>query len=144
MTHHNKILSLMVHDIKDFPFSSCSSLIVDFRSANWLKFCILFIPGHCANHGIEEGEKTSSEKKRWTPKRSFSLLNTASTSRTPVPLHQIISLVSITSPRSFRPHKVSVSPSFVEFDMTDSGYGWVPAPSNLKSLDVLESYLFDN
>ncbi|XP_017319576.1 WD repeat- and FYVE domain-containing protein 4 isoform X1 [Ictalurus punctatus] len=85
--------------------------------------------GHCANHGIEEGEKTSSEKKRWTPKRSFSLLNTASTSRTPVPLHQIISLVSITSPRSFRPHKVSVSPSFVEFDMTDSGYGCLFLPS---------------
>ncbi|MCI4376424.1 hypothetical protein PGIGA_G00188250 [Pangasianodon gigas] len=87
---------------------------------------------HCVNDGIEdfaEGEKTGSKKDRRTPKRSFSLLNTASTSSTPVPLHQIISLVSITSPRSFRPHKVSVSPSFVEFDMTDSGYGCLFLPS---------------
>ncbi|TSK22773.1 WD repeat- and FYVE domain-containing protein 4 [Bagarius yarrelli] len=49
--------------------------------------------------------------------------------RTPVSLHQIISLVSITSPRSFRPYKVSVSPSFVEFDMTDNGYGCLFLPS---------------
>ncbi|XP_060781914.1 WD repeat- and FYVE domain-containing protein 4 isoform X2 [Neoarius graeffei] len=88
--------------------------------------------GHCANHGTEdfaEGEKTGSKKDKRTLKRSFSLLNTASTSTTPVPLHQIISLVSITSPRSFRPHKVSVSPSFVEFDMTDNGYGCLFLPS---------------
>ncbi|KAG7334069.1 hypothetical protein KOW79_002476 [Hemibagrus wyckioides] len=88
--------------------------------------------GDCANHGTEdstEGEMTSSKNGRQTPKRSFSLLNTASTCRTPVSLHQIISLVSITSPRSFRPHKVSVSPSFVEFDMTDRGYGCLFLPS---------------
>ncbi|KAF7710465.1 WD repeat- and FYVE domain-containing protein 4 isoform X3 [Silurus meridionalis] len=84
--------------------------------------------GPCANQGTEdvaEGEKKSSKKDRRTLKRSFSLLNTAS----PVSLHQIISLVSITSPRSFRPYKVSVSPSFVEFDMTDSGYGCLFLPS---------------
>lgn len=118
-----------------------------FRWANWLKCYILFIPGNCANHDTEdfaESEKTGAKKDRWTLKRSFSLLSTSSTSSTPVSLHQIISLVSITSPRSFRPHNVSVSPSFVEFDMTDSGYGWVPGPSYFKSLIVVEYYIFDN
>ncbi|XP_016084845.1 WD repeat- and FYVE domain-containing protein 4-like [Sinocyclocheilus grahami] len=62
-------------------------------------------------------------------KRSFSLLKTSSDSGTVVPLHRIISLVSITTPRSFQPHKVSISPSFVEFDMTDSGYGCLFLPS---------------
>ncbi|XP_060728472.1 WD repeat- and FYVE domain-containing protein 4 isoform X2 [Tachysurus vachellii] len=88
--------------------------------------------GQCAIHGAEEsteGETASANNGRQTPKRSFSLLNTLSTCRTPVSLHQIISLVSITSPRSFRPYSVSVSPSFVEFDMTDSGYGCLFLPS---------------
>ncbi|XP_052468834.1 WD repeat- and FYVE domain-containing protein 4 isoform X2 [Carassius gibelio] len=67
-----------------------------------------------------EDNKKSSKK---AMKRSFSLLKTSSDSGTVVPLHRIISLVSITSPRSIQPHKVSISPSFVEFDMTDSGYG---------------------
>uniref|UniRef100_A0A673JM56 WD repeat- and FYVE domain-containing protein 4-like n=1 Tax=Sinocyclocheilus rhinocerous TaxID=307959 RepID=A0A673JM56_9TELE len=57
------------------------------------------------------------------------LLKTSSDSGTVVPLHRIISLVSITTPRSFQPHKVSISPSFVEFDMTDSGYGCLFLPS---------------
>uniref|UniRef100_W5KZH6 Alfy-like armadillo-like repeat domain-containing protein n=1 Tax=Astyanax mexicanus TaxID=7994 RepID=W5KZH6_ASTMX len=57
------------------------------------------------------------------------LLWTSPKSRIPIPLHRIISLVSMTSPRSFRPHKVSVSPSFAEFDMTDSGYGCLFLPS---------------
>uniref|UniRef100_A0AAY5EMX6 DUF4704 domain-containing protein n=1 Tax=Electrophorus electricus TaxID=8005 RepID=A0AAY5EMX6_ELEEL len=62
-------------------------------------------------------------------KRGFSLLQTSSGGGVPVPLHRIISLVSLTSPRSLWPHKVSVSPSFVEFDMTDSGYGCLFLPS---------------
>ncbi|XP_051946182.1 WD repeat- and FYVE domain-containing protein 4-like isoform X2 [Xyrauchen texanus] len=74
----------------------------------------------------EEDVRKSSKKQM---KRSFSLLKTSSGSGTVVPLHRIISLVSITSPRSFQPHKVSVSPSFVEFDMTDSGYGCLILPS---------------
>lgn len=78
------------------------------------------------NKDTEEGENKPSKK---TMKRSFSLLKTSSGSGTVVPLHRIISLVSITSPRSFRPHKVFVSPSFVEFDMTDSGYGCLFLPS---------------
>uniref|UniRef100_A0A8C2HPE0 WDFY family member 4 n=1 Tax=Cyprinus carpio TaxID=7962 RepID=A0A8C2HPE0_CYPCA len=74
---------------------------------------------------IEDNRKSLKK----TMKRSFSLLKTSSDSGTVVPLHRIISLVSITSPRSFQPHKVSISPSFVEFDMTDSGYGCLFLPS---------------
>ncbi|XP_051503739.1 WD repeat- and FYVE domain-containing protein 4-like isoform X2 [Myxocyprinus asiaticus] len=76
--------------------------------------------------GLEEDVRKSSKRPM---KRSFSLLKTSSGSGTVVPLHRIISLVSITSPRSFQPHKVSVSPSFVEFDMTYSGYGCLILPS---------------
>ncbi|XP_072534107.1 WD repeat- and FYVE domain-containing protein 4 isoform X2 [Salminus brasiliensis] len=75
---------------------------------------------------LADTDKKSHKK---SLKRSFSLLWTSSNSRIPIPLHRIISLVSMTSPRSFRPHKVSVSPSFVEFDMTDSGYGCLFLPS---------------
>lgn len=61
------------------------------------------------------------------PKRSFSLLDSATQEESSVgsaiPIHQIISLVSMTSPRTFRPHKVSTSPAFVEFDTSESGYG---------------------
>ncbi|KAM3862933.1 LOW QUALITY PROTEIN: WD repeat- and FYVE domain-containing protein 4 [Diretmus argenteus] len=66
-------------------------------------------------------------------KRAFSLLGSSlpcqSTVGSPLPLHQLISLVSITSPRSFRPHRVSSSPAFVEFDMSESGYGCLFLPS---------------
>uniref|UniRef100_A0A8C2WJA7 WDFY family member 4 n=1 Tax=Cyclopterus lumpus TaxID=8103 RepID=A0A8C2WJA7_CYCLU len=46
-----------------------------------------------------------------------------------IPVHQIVSLVSMTSPRTFRPHRVSSSPAFVEFDMSESGYGCLFLPS---------------
>ncbi|KAK0130892.1 WD repeat- and FYVE domain-containing protein 4 [Merluccius polli] len=66
-------------------------------------------------------------------RRSFSLLSSPaeaqSTLGSPLSLHHIISLVSMTSPRSFRPHRVSSSPAFVEFDMTESGYGCLFLPS---------------
>ncbi|XP_049337281.1 WD repeat- and FYVE domain-containing protein 4 isoform X1 [Astyanax mexicanus] len=73
--------------------------------------------------------KTAKKTHKKSLKRTFSLLWTSPKSRIPIPLHRIISLVSMTSPRSFRPHKVSVSPSFAEFDMTDSGYGCLFLPS---------------
>ncbi|XP_064174469.1 WD repeat- and FYVE domain-containing protein 4 isoform X1 [Anguilla rostrata] len=60
-------------------------------------------------------------------KHSFSLLNHSAGFR--VPHHRTVSLVSMTSPRSLRPHKLSVSPSFVEFDMSDSGFGCLFLPS---------------
>nr|XP_057914861.1 WD repeat- and FYVE domain-containing protein 4 isoform X2 [Doryrhamphus excisus] len=46
-----------------------------------------------------------------------------------IPAHQIISLVSMTSPRTFRPHRLSSTPAFVEFDMSESGYGCLFLPS---------------
>ncbi|KAJ8248534.1 hypothetical protein GJAV_G00243040 [Gymnothorax javanicus] len=60
-------------------------------------------------------------------KQRFSLLDPSVGSR--VPHHRTVSLVSMTSPRSLRPHKLSVSPSFVEFDMSDSGFGCLYLPS---------------
>uniref|UniRef100_A0A3B5BGB8 WDFY family member 4 n=1 Tax=Stegastes partitus TaxID=144197 RepID=A0A3B5BGB8_9TELE len=64
-----------------------------------------------------------------TLKRAFSLLQSTTSCGSAIPVHQIISLVSMTAPRSFRPHRVSSSPAFVEFDMTESGYGCLFLPS---------------
>ncbi|XP_052429042.1 WD repeat- and FYVE domain-containing protein 4 isoform X1 [Carassius gibelio] len=87
----------------------------------------------CEEASNSNQTKDSEEDKRKTliktTKRSFSLLKSSSDSGTVVPLHRIISLVSITSPRCFLAQKVSISPSFVEFDMTDSGYGCLFLPS---------------
>uniref|UniRef100_A0A3B3B7H2 DUF4704 domain-containing protein n=1 Tax=Oryzias melastigma TaxID=30732 RepID=A0A3B3B7H2_ORYME len=60
-------------------------------------------------------------------KRTFSLLEPSFGSA--VPVHQIITLVSMTAPRTFRPHRLSSSPAFVEFDMNESGYGCLLLPS---------------
>ncbi|CAN9499844.1 unnamed protein product [Ophioblennius macclurei] len=73
-----------------------------------------------------EGNHGSSAK---TMKRSFSLLQSTASFGSAIPVHQIISLVSMTSPRTFRPHKLSSSPAFVEFDMRESGYGCLFLPS---------------
>ncbi|KAF3708270.1 WD repeat- and FYVE domain-containing protein 4 [Channa argus] len=66
-------------------------------------------------------------------KRQFSLLKSTACSESSVgsaiPVHQIISLVSMTSPRTFRPHRVASSPAFVEFDMSESGYGCLFLPT---------------
>ncbi|XP_042565532.1 WD repeat- and FYVE domain-containing protein 4 isoform X2 [Clupea harengus] len=76
--------------------------------------------GPCAEE--DDGMRKNTRKL----KRSFSLLNCTGSA---LPLHQIISLVSMTSPRSFRPHKLSATPSFVEFDMSETGYGCLFLPS---------------
>lgn len=72
-------------------------------------------------------ETNASGSATSTLKRSFSLLDSAtqedSSVGSAIPIHQIISLVSMTSPRTFRPHKVSTSPAFVEFNTSESGYG---------------------
>uniref|UniRef100_A0A3P8TDE6 Alfy-like armadillo-like repeat domain-containing protein n=1 Tax=Amphiprion percula TaxID=161767 RepID=A0A3P8TDE6_AMPPE len=78
-------------------------------------------PGHTT-----EADAGSSVK---TLKRTFSLLQSTTSCGSAVPVHQIISLVSMTAPRSFRPHRVSSSPAFIEFDMTESGYGCLFLPS---------------
>ncbi|XP_064419150.1 WD repeat- and FYVE domain-containing protein 4 [Latimeria chalumnae] len=46
-----------------------------------------------------------------------------------LPLHKVVSLVSMTSPRNFYPHKVTCSPSFTEFDMSATGYGCLFLPT---------------
>uniref|UniRef100_A0A8C9RY85 Uncharacterized protein n=1 Tax=Scleropages formosus TaxID=113540 RepID=A0A8C9RY85_SCLFO len=60
-------------------------------------------------------------------KHSYSIL-TMSTKLT-IPHHRTVSLVSMTSPRSFQPHSVSATPSFVEFNMSSCGYGCLFLPS---------------
>ncbi|XP_017268395.1 WD repeat- and FYVE domain-containing protein 4 isoform X2 [Kryptolebias marmoratus] len=77
----------------------------------------------------DESTKTDAESSRGTLKRTFSLLQPTTSFGSPIPVHQIISLVSMTAPRTFRPHRVSSSPAFIEFDMTESGYGCLFLPS---------------
>ncbi|XP_023139483.2 WD repeat- and FYVE domain-containing protein 4 isoform X3 [Amphiprion ocellaris] len=79
-----------------------------------------------SNGHTTEADAGSSVK---TLKRTFSLLQSTTSCGSAVPVHQIISLVSMTAPRSFRPHRVSSSPAFIEFDMTESGYGCLFLPS---------------
>ncbi|CAJ1067579.1 WD repeat- and FYVE domain-containing protein 4 isoform X1 [Xyrichtys novacula] len=82
------------------------------------------------SNGPSSETDTSSGSSVKTLKRSFSLLQSVTRSESSaVPAHQIISLVSMTSPRTFRPHRVSSSPAFVEFDMSESGYGCLFLPS---------------
>ncbi|XP_041803075.1 WD repeat- and FYVE domain-containing protein 4 isoform X2 [Chelmon rostratus] len=86
---------------------------------------------------VSNGHSTEADASSGSPvktlKRTFSLLQSATHSESSVgsavPPHQIISLVSMTSPRTFRPHRVSSSPAFVEFDMSESGYGCLFLPS---------------
>uniref|UniRef100_A0A3Q3K266 Alfy-like armadillo-like repeat domain-containing protein n=1 Tax=Monopterus albus TaxID=43700 RepID=A0A3Q3K266_MONAL len=85
------------------------------------------------SNGHNTEAQVSSGSSLKTMNRSFSLLQSTSQSESSVgfaiPVHQIISLVSMVSPRSFRPHRVSSSPAFVEFDMSESGYGCLFLPS---------------
>uniref|UniRef100_A0A8C4GFJ4 WDFY family member 4 n=1 Tax=Dicentrarchus labrax TaxID=13489 RepID=A0A8C4GFJ4_DICLA len=87
----------------------------------------------CSKPGHSSEADASSRSPVKTLKRTFSLLKSTTQSESSVgsaiPVHQIISLVSMTSPRTFRPHRVSSSPAFVEFDMSESGYGCLFLPS---------------
>ncbi|XP_053730843.1 WD repeat- and FYVE domain-containing protein 4 isoform X2 [Synchiropus splendidus] len=71
-------------------------------------------------------------------KRTISLLRNESSVGRSFPPHQLISLVSMTSPRSFRSHRVSSSPAFVEFDMSESGYGclFLPTVATVKGVSA--------
>nr|XP_015201808.1 PREDICTED: WD repeat- and FYVE domain-containing protein 4 isoform X1 [Lepisosteus oculatus] len=60
-------------------------------------------------------------------KPSFSLLSERG--GLTVPLLRTVSLISMTSPRNLHPLRVSASPSFVEFDMSSTGYGCLFLPS---------------
>ena len=47
----------------------------------------------------------------------------------PLPLTQVKCLVSMTTPRDSRFHSTSITPSFVEFDMSIEGFGSLYLPS---------------
>ncbi|XP_070771661.1 WD repeat- and FYVE domain-containing protein 4 [Enoplosus armatus] len=85
------------------------------------------------SNGTSSEADASSGSPVKTLKRTFSLLQSTTRSEfsvgSAIPVHQIISLVSMTSPRTFRPHRVSSSPAFVELDMSESGYGCLFLPS---------------
>lgn len=97
----------------------------------------------CFKAGPSTEADPSSPYPAKTLRRIFSLLKSTSSFDTPVgsaiPVHQIISLVSMTTPRTFRPHKVSSSPAFVEFNMSESGYGWVPVLATVTHASWMET-----
>ncbi|XP_061545443.1 WD repeat- and FYVE domain-containing protein 4 isoform X3 [Phycodurus eques] len=87
--------------------------------------------GEAADLSTKADTITGSSAK--TLKRNFSVLQSTtcnkSSAGSTIPAHQIISVVSMTSPRTFRPHRISATPAFVEFDMSESGYGCLFLPS---------------
>ncbi|MEQ2160527.1 hypothetical protein GOODEAATRI_000080 [Goodea atripinnis] len=94
-------------------FLTCLSELLQI-SCHYLNF-LLFKPDQSTTVDAQSSQKTL--------KRTFSLLQSTSLFGSAIPVHQIVSLVSMTAPRTFRPHRVSSSPAFVEFDMSESGYG---------------------
>uniref|UniRef100_A0A3B3TB69 WD repeat- and FYVE domain-containing protein 4 n=1 Tax=Paramormyrops kingsleyae TaxID=1676925 RepID=A0A3B3TB69_9TELE len=74
---------------------------------------------------LRQSQETKAPKKKL--KHSYSLL-TMSPNCT-IPHHRVVSLISMTSPRTLQPHRVTTMPSFVEFDMRFSGYGCLFLPS---------------
>ncbi|XP_072293692.1 WD repeat- and FYVE domain-containing protein 4 [Eucyclogobius newberryi] len=116
--------------------SSQSITLKDFRNFLCLGNPLMCLSDKMAQNDLEN-EKTpdssdgghSSESSRKTTKRTFSLLNSKCSVGSAIPAHQIVSLISMTSPRSYRPHKISTTPAFVEFDMNESGYGCLFLPS---------------
>src|SRR5688572_29248749 len=54
-----------------------------------------------------------------SPQRSSGLISTGEG----VPLTRVKCLVSMTTPRDVRLHGASITPSFIEFDMSSEGFG---------------------
>lgn len=117
--------------------SSQSITLKDFRKFLCLGNPLMCLADRISELDLSEKEMTSdsneadksSESSVKTTKRTFSLLNSKCSVGSAIPAHQIISLVSMTSPRTYRPHRVSTTPAFVEFDMSESGYGCLFLPS---------------
>ncbi|XP_056292336.1 WD repeat- and FYVE domain-containing protein 4 isoform X5 [Pseudoliparis swirei] len=101
------------------------------KTAMQLKCATQVKPPVSNDHSTEADVSSGPSVKKL--KRTFSLLKSTTRSESfvgpAIPVHQIVSLVSMTSPRNFRPHRVSSSPAFVEFDMSESGYGCLFLPS---------------
>ncbi|CAL9687927.1 unnamed protein product [Knipowitschia caucasica] len=112
--------------------SSQSITLKDFRN-----FLCLGDPLMCLSGKVSENDKPIDnsdgnklpEFSRKITKRTFSLLNSKCSAGSAIPAHQIVSLVSMTSPRTYRPQRISTTPAFVEFDMSESGYGCLFLPS---------------
>uniref|UniRef100_A0A3B4B9E8 Alfy-like armadillo-like repeat domain-containing protein n=1 Tax=Periophthalmus magnuspinnatus TaxID=409849 RepID=A0A3B4B9E8_9GOBI len=102
--------------------SSQSITLKDFRSFLCLGNPLMCLSGKMVELNLSENEKTPG----FSGKTYFSLLNSVGSA---IPTHQIISLVSMTSPRTYRPHRISATPAFVEFDMSEGGYGCLFLPS---------------
>ncbi|CAI9723395.1 repeat and FYVE domain-containing 3-like isoform X2 [Octopus vulgaris] len=83
-----------------------------------------FVCSHMHN-GCELSRGHSLEEKR-TPYEIEDKLKTAGG---PVPLTRVKCLVSMTTPRDARMHGSSVTPAFVEFDMSTEGFGCLYLPS---------------
>ncbi|XP_061914195.1 WD repeat- and FYVE domain-containing protein 4 isoform X3 [Entelurus aequoreus] len=88
-------------------------------------------PGEVADLGTKADTVAGSTVR--TIKRASSLLESPTCSEFPagptITAQQLISLVSMTAPRTFRPHRISATPAFVEFDMSENGYGCLFLPS---------------
>ncbi|XP_026164856.1 WD repeat- and FYVE domain-containing protein 4 isoform X1 [Mastacembelus armatus] len=104
----------------------------DFRKFLCLADPLMCLADKTADAAYSSEADASSGPSVKRVKRTFSLLQSTGSESSfgpAIPVHQIISLVSMTSPRTFRPHQVSSSPAFVEFDMSESGYGCLFLPS---------------
>ncbi|XP_030059030.1 WD repeat- and FYVE domain-containing protein 4 [Microcaecilia unicolor] len=72
----------------------------------------------CEAESIDnDGSHLRSTHKPWLSGCSANALQTS------------VNLVSMTSPRNFQPHKVASAPSFIEFDMSSTGYGCLFFPT---------------
>lgn len=83
-----------------------------------------FVCSHMHN-GCEQSRGHNLEEKR-TP---FEIEDQLKTAGGPVPLTRVKCLVSMTTPRDARMHGSSVTPAFVEFDMSTEGFGCLYLPS---------------
>lgn len=77
---------------------------------------------------LEQGpvSRSASMEENRTP---YELEKKLKTAGGPVPLTRVKCLVSMTTPRDARMHGASVTPAFVEFDMSSEGFGCLYLPS---------------
>ncbi|XP_043911583.1 WD repeat- and FYVE domain-containing protein 4 [Protopterus annectens] len=80
---------------------------------------------YCERHPDLQGQNTKAEVKN--PQPILRLLHAPKGSA--VASQRIVSLVTMTSPRSFHQNQISITPSFVEFDMSANGYGCLFFPT---------------
>lgn len=120
------------------PLCCDYSIVEDFSSSAVLDPSIL--PSHpIPSSGSAASDKTLSSVEHGStgPGNSVKGVVTRSTtdggnntlSGQPVPLTRVKCLVSMTTPRDIRLHGASITPSFIEFDMSSEGFGCLYLPS---------------